>query len=195
MFRKQSLLDNVRIASPCHALWSEMEGDDKMRYCKLCKLNVYDVSNMTKPEAEKLIRDTNATACLRLHYRSDGRIITRDCPVGFAAVKRRIRYAVAIASAIALAGWAKASTFWISGESPADSSFGQLYAQAKDKIIPPPPPRTVTTAPVGKMMVAGRMAITVPISKAPRFWFSASGKPAPAKAAGKHKHKRHRTKH
>ena len=156
MIRKQSLLDNVHIAKPCPAIWSEMEGDDRMRYCKLCRLNVFDISAMTRDEAEKLIRENTGRLCMRLHRRADGRLITKDCPVGVSAMRKRIGIMVASAAALALAAFAKSATLWTSGESPADSSFGQLYARAKDKAVQTltgkaAPPVTVNTVPLGEV--------------------------------------------
>ena len=164
MIRKESLLDSARIASPCPALWSEMEGDDEMRYCKLCKLNVFDVSQMTSEEAERMLREKSGRLCMRIYRRADGRILTKDCPVGVSGVRRRIVYMCAGAFAICFAALAKASTFWTSGETPADSEFGVIYAQAKEKAVqaitgkkatPPTPPSTTG-------MLMGDVALFVP---------------------------------
>lgn len=38
-------LDNIHIASPCSADWSEMYGDNRKRFCGDCKLNVYNLSD------------------------------------------------------------------------------------------------------------------------------------------------------
>lgn len=161
MIRKQSLLDNVRIAAPCPALWSEMEGDDKMRHCKLCKLNVYDTSAMTRQEAENLIRESSGRLCMRLYRRPDGRLITKDCPVGQLAVRRRMAIALASGAAVLIAGLGKAASIAKDTQAPADGNFGVLYASAKEKLLdsgilgkkPSPPP-----APTYSLM-AGRIAV------------------------------------
>src|SRR5262249_10788550 len=44
--RDQSILDNVRIASPCHARWEDMVGNDRARFCGQCRKNVYNFSAM-----------------------------------------------------------------------------------------------------------------------------------------------------
>lgn len=36
-------LDSVRIASPCSSDWNAMYGNERMRFCSECKLNVYKV--------------------------------------------------------------------------------------------------------------------------------------------------------
>ena len=68
-------LENVRIAAPCPASWAEMEGDDRSRFCKDCKLNVYNVEAMSKNEAEALIEGNVFDAC-RHHIAATGRVGT-----------------------------------------------------------------------------------------------------------------------
>ena len=87
---KQSPLNNMRIASPCSADWAGMIGTERKRYCGDCKLNVYNISGMTLPEAETLLEQSEGRLCVRFFRRSDGTIITRNCPVGWAKVKDRV---------------------------------------------------------------------------------------------------------
>lgn len=92
-------LENVRIASPCSANWSEMYGNEQKRFCGDCKLNVYNLSGMTKAEAESLIMNAEGRLCVRFYRRADGSVMTNDCPVGWAGVKHRARvFATAAAS-------------------------------------------------------------------------------------------------
>ena len=67
-----------------------MIGDDRKRYCGDCKLNVYNLSGMSRGEAENLILNAEGRLCVRFYKRADGSILTKDCPVGWQAVKRRI---------------------------------------------------------------------------------------------------------
>jgi hypothetical protein len=83
-------LSNVKIASPCKANWDEMVGDDKKRFCGECKLNVFNLSGMSKVEAESLIMNTEGRLCVRFYKRTDGTVLTKDCPVGWQAIKRRV---------------------------------------------------------------------------------------------------------
>ncbi|HST53867.1 MAG TPA: hypothetical protein VLJ61_17800 [Pyrinomonadaceae bacterium] len=89
-------LDGVKVAAPCPADWEKMVGDERMRYCGECSLHVYNLSGMTKREAEALIANTEGRLCVRFYRRSDGTVLTRNCPVGLRALKRR---ATRIASA------------------------------------------------------------------------------------------------
>jgi hypothetical protein len=86
-------LKNIRISSPCSANWDEMYGNDRKRFCGDCKLNVYNLSRMSRRDAEDLIRNSEGRLCVRFYRRADGSIITQDCPVGWAKVKRRVRAA------------------------------------------------------------------------------------------------------
>ena len=83
-------LNNIKIASPCSANWEEMYGDNRKRFCGECKLNVYNLSGMTKAEAENLLSNSEGRLCVRFYRRNDGTILTQDCPVGWQAIKKRV---------------------------------------------------------------------------------------------------------
>ncbi|HJQ33333.1 MAG TPA: hypothetical protein VJ866_14190 [Pyrinomonadaceae bacterium] len=94
-------LENVRVAAPCPADWEKMVGDERVRYCNKCELHVYNLSGMTRREAEALLSNTEGRLCVRFYRRDDGTILTRNCPVGLAAFKRRVsRVAGATLSAV-----------------------------------------------------------------------------------------------
>lgn len=83
-------VDRLRIASPCPSNWEQMNGDDRVRFCEMCNLHVYNISQMTRKETAALIASTEGRLCARLFRRSDGTIITKDCPVGLRAIRRRM---------------------------------------------------------------------------------------------------------
>lgn len=94
-------LNNLKIASPCSANWNEMIGDNRQRHCGDCQLNVYNLSGMTQTEAENFLMNAEGRVCVRFFKRTDGTILTKDCPVGWQAVKRRVsKTATAFASLI-----------------------------------------------------------------------------------------------
>jgi hypothetical protein len=74
-------LEDLRIATPCSADWDEMSGDARVRFCGSCEKNVYNLSAMTRAEAEALVREREGRICVRLFQRRDGTVITSDCPV------------------------------------------------------------------------------------------------------------------
>lgn len=85
------ILDNVRIASPCEASWSAMHGDDRVRFCDLCKLNVFNISALSRHDAEQLIIEKQGKLCVRYFQRTDGTILTQDCPRGIARLRHAFR--------------------------------------------------------------------------------------------------------
>src|SRR4051794_19199349 len=96
------LLHRIRIASPCKASWEEMRGDERIRFCQHCRLNVYNLSEMEPEEAEALVREREGRLCVRYYARLDGTMLTRDCPVGFQEARRLLLTRIAtIAAAFA----------------------------------------------------------------------------------------------
>src|SRR5215208_4954218 len=86
-------LEHVKVAAPCPADWSKMVGDERARYCDRCSLHVYNLTGMTRREAEALVASTEGRLCVRFYRREDGTILTRNCPVGLSALKRRAAHA------------------------------------------------------------------------------------------------------
>lgn len=93
-------LKNINVASPCSQDWNAMIGNERKRYCGDCKLNVYNLSGMSRSEAENLILNSEGRLCVRFYRRDDGSILTKDCPVGWAAIKRRVSRTAAAAFAL-----------------------------------------------------------------------------------------------
>lgn len=99
---RRPVLDNIRVATPCRADWSQMTGDDRVRACGECNKNVYNLSELTREEAEALIVAHDGKLCVRYYQRTDGTILLADCQVGIAA--KRKRRIVAAGAAALLAG-------------------------------------------------------------------------------------------
>lgn len=95
MPRQLTILDNLKVASPCTADWDQMAGSERVRFCQQCKLNVYNLSEMSESDAETLLSRTEDRLCVRFHQRHDGTILTQDCPVGLRAIRHRIGRLVA----------------------------------------------------------------------------------------------------
>jgi hypothetical protein len=90
MSKFESPLNNIKIASPCSADWNEMYGNERKRFCGDCKLNVFNLSGMTRSDAENLLMNSEGRVCVRYFQRADGTILTADCPVGWAKVRQRL---------------------------------------------------------------------------------------------------------
>jgi hypothetical protein len=141
------LLDNVRIATPCSADWDEMAGDARVRFCGKCEKNVYNVSAMTRDEAEALIRDKEGRLCIRMYQRKDGTVITADCPVG---VRRaRLRHRV----------WATVSGFAAS----AALAFGVFAGRARADLAVDGKSHKQPPCPTQPTHVQGAVAVQEPV--------------------------------
>lgn len=112
MTQHDDSIDRMRIASPCHVGWERMNGDERVRFCEQCSLHVYDISALTRTEVASLIEKTEGRICARLHRRADGTVLTRDCPVGLRAFRRRISKSAgaALAALLSLASGAFGQT-------------------------------------------------------------------------------------
>lgn len=88
--RALPVLEDLKIASPCHARWDDMVGDEKSRHCGACDKFVFNLSAMTREEAELTMLEKTGEVCIRLYRRTDGTVITADCPVGVRRKRLRL---------------------------------------------------------------------------------------------------------
>ena len=95
------VLENIRIATPCSADWDDMSGDERVRFCGKCEKNVYNLSAMSREEGEALVREKEGRLCVRLYQRTDGTVITNDCPVGVRRARLRARVWASVSGAAA----------------------------------------------------------------------------------------------
>lgn len=73
-------LNVVTVFSPCEEPWNEMRTvGHTQRFCDLCSQNVYDISMLSREEAEALIFAEGDSVCVRLTRRYDGTVVTSDC--------------------------------------------------------------------------------------------------------------------
>lgn len=93
----------VHIASPCKEDWDAMQGDDRVRNCASCKLNVFNTRELTEAEILSLIKSANGgRLCMRVYQRADGTVLTKDCPRGVALLRRRLAAALTMSAALVL---------------------------------------------------------------------------------------------
>ncbi|MGC3958817.1 MAG: hypothetical protein QM813_13030 [Verrucomicrobiota bacterium] len=83
-------VDEIRIASPCHARWNDMGGDERARFCRQCSKHVFNLSAMTRAQIETLIREKEGRFCGRFHRRADGTMLTADCPSRLRRLRERV---------------------------------------------------------------------------------------------------------
>lgn len=100
------VLPNIRVATPCSADWNAMIGDERVRACGACNKHVYNLSDMTRDEAEALILEKEGRLCVRYFQRKDGTILLKDCTVGIAQKRKRRLFAAGAAAVLAGGGFA-----------------------------------------------------------------------------------------
>lgn len=125
------LVDKIEIATPCHADWDDMVGDERTRHCGECRKNVYNISEMTAVEVKDLVTATEGRVCVRLYRRKDGTVLTSDCPVGLAErAWRRARNTALASAALALTLFTGAF-FFLFGRTcgPVDGAQGWVESQ------------------------------------------------------------------
>ena len=134
-----SPLDTISVAKPCKANWNEMTGDERVRNCEPCKLDVYDLSAMRREEAEAFVsaRLGQERTCIRFFRRADGTLLTQDCPVGLRAAWKRVRWA---AAALLAGGFATAAMLAPRGHGgrPTMTPMRQIYDFAQTPFGTPP---------------------------------------------------------
>jgi hypothetical protein len=71
-----------------------MTGNDSVRFCSQCSLNVYNITNMTDKEAEAVFaKGANGDRlCARLYRRPDGTIMTDNCPRALRKIRNASRW-------------------------------------------------------------------------------------------------------
>lgn len=153
-----------------------MTGDDRVRMCKLCSLNVYNISDMTASEAEAFLDDkfnASGRVCITMYRRQDGTIITDDCPVGLRRLRdsaRRLRQFAASVVALALSGFgavrgqpavpagndSKPRPEMVKGEMVAPRYLGRMAAPVQDN-SPQNPGRAPATIKQHVLQVRGSL--------------------------------------
>jgi hypothetical protein len=165
------VLDQIRVASPCSASWSQMTGDDRTRHCDACDKDVYNLSGMTREEAEALIVERNGELCVRYYQRADGTILLADCTVGVRRKRDRrrtaTRAAALVAGGLAAAG---AMALYARATEPPCRLDGYVMGglRAPEPSPPPPPAPTRGTVELPRAIM-GKIAVPLdPPPQAPR---------------------------
>jgi hypothetical protein len=71
-------LEQIGVPHPCPIDESDIEGSGSVRFCPHCRQNVYDLSAMTRAEAERLVCQKAGNLCVLFGQTSDGQIVTLD---------------------------------------------------------------------------------------------------------------------
>ena len=152
-------LEHVRVAAPCRAGWERMTGNERVRFCDQCNLNVYNLSALTRRDAERLITSTEGRLCVRFYRRADGTILTQNCPRGLRAIKQRVSRIVSATLTAALSFCAGVGLYSWVGVSVEPIPPMMKTMPQEDQIERAEPPLPLD-GPVEQ--VVGRMAVIEP---------------------------------
>jgi hypothetical protein len=161
MSRFNHPLSRVRIAAPCKADWEQMIGTERVRFCGQCNLNVYNLSSMTRPQAESLIVQTEGRLCVRFYRRRDGSILTDNCPVGLRKIRRRLSSLARSLSAAVLSFAAGLGVYrTVAAPPPWDGVMGALPVYTGEGMDAPSP-----VTPVYGMAEVGELPLNLQSSQ------------------------------
>ena len=99
MSERRVSLEILDVADPCTEDWAAMRGDDRSRFCGLCRKSVFDLSAMSRDEAEQVLASSSGQLCVRFYRRADGTVSTVDCaPDRMAALRKKARRGMVVAA-------------------------------------------------------------------------------------------------
>lgn len=127
----------LKVSSPCPASWDAMPGDQRVRFCGQCRLNVYNLAEMSPEEIARVVRKSGGRLCGRLYVREDRTATLRDCPRG--GFRKRVRRGAMVAAVLFLAAFA----WLLKAAGNRDRSIHPVWVQnVLEWIDPTPTPRT-----------------------------------------------------
>ena len=78
MNKQRVSLDVIKVAEPCTESWERMSGDERVRFCHGCRKHVYNLSAMSRTEAERLVCEGAGSLCVRFARAEDGVLQTLE---------------------------------------------------------------------------------------------------------------------
>lgn len=168
-----SPLDRMKVAAPCSQKWENMVGDERSRHCASCDKSVYNISAMTRVEAETFLASQTEAPCVRYYQRADGTVMTTDCPVG--VKRRRLKVISAVAACAGITGAGLVNLF------AAQTTMGGLEPIPRGKVESSSSPEVALPGP------AEIATTTVEIRTVPRKTVDLAAHPLPSPRGDKTK--------
>jgi hypothetical protein len=109
----RDVLRRLEVVSPCTVSWDSMRGDDNVRFCGECRLNVYNLSGMSTRDALSLVARREHRVCVRFYRRPDGTVLTQDCGSAARRAARLMFGAICTFIALVIAGTAAGYETWM----------------------------------------------------------------------------------
>ena len=73
--------DRNLVPVPCPEDWDRLSPEERGHFCATCQTKVWDISSMTKAEADTLVREQAGDLCVSYRERADGSVIYKPEPV------------------------------------------------------------------------------------------------------------------
>lgn len=70
-------LDNFEVENPCSMNWDEMNGSEEIRHCDKCQHQIYNLSEMPKRRALKVLNQPNERVCVIYSEDENNQVITQ----------------------------------------------------------------------------------------------------------------------
>ena len=135
-------LDRLIVKVPWPMKWSEMDGNDQVRFCRHCAKSVYNFFEMTREEIEVVRRANPERLCGILINDADGKLLTKDSDL---PPKKSFRFRFSILALILL----------MTALSPVMAVSPALYRWAKSKWSEWNAPKQITTIAPQDMPLGG----------------------------------------
>ncbi len=82
-------IDRIAVNSPCSNDWDSMIGNDQVRFCEHCSLQVHNLSEMTQIDAMRLLARSSGRLCVRYYRNPNGETVTRNTASALHQIGRR----------------------------------------------------------------------------------------------------------
>lgn len=118
-------LKNLTIPSPCSTDWNSMKGNDQVRFCEHCDLSVFNLSAMTRHQAERLVTRSNGRLCVQFVSDPNGKPLFGEAGQKLYRISRRASriaagaFTAALSVSSAVANTSQNSQGWQLGNSTA----------------------------------------------------------------------------
>jgi hypothetical protein len=76
MNSRRIVLEQIEVPEPCPADWDAMFGKGPVRFCQHCRKNVYNLSEMPRDDAERLVCESAGSLCVRFYRSRSGQVLT-----------------------------------------------------------------------------------------------------------------------
>jgi hypothetical protein len=126
-------LAQVRVASPCPQSWESMTGDAKVRFCDRCELRVFNLSEMTRDEAQSVLDDHPDRLCVCYRPTAIGGVQTLDYQPQKA--RRPLRWWLSLGAVGAIAATVVEAIVFFGRPKPAPMVVGDMMIRGK--VAPP----------------------------------------------------------